>query len=316
MQRREPGRSLDAEQDTSAPMPSIPETDDSLITIRLHRWAVLAVGVMLTLALGFVISYSILRLRSVAATSAADDAPLVTQVDTRPATPATAGGDKRTQNSFEVPAMYQVQPASAEEMFSEFICSCCGQLVAECSCGMAVESRAFINGMNAVGTNRLDMYLAYADTYGLDTFVSWEAQHVVKQYKLANAPPERPQILLDVHEIDLGNVSATGSQVKTGLTITNAGQKDLVVESLSTSCGCTTVALVSGGQEGPTFGAGTPPEDWTATIEPGGSAELRIYFDPSFHPDARGPMMRQVHISTNDPVDPRTKVTIKLNQVD
>lgn len=316
MQSREPGRSLEAEQDTSAAMPSIPETDDGLITIRLHKWAVLVMGVMLTLALSFVISYSILRLRSVAATSAAGDASLVTQVDTRPAPSTALADDKSKQNSFDVPAMYQVQPASAEEMFSEFICSCCGQLVAECSCGMAVERRAFVNGMNAVGGNRLDMYLAYADTYGLDTFVSWEAQHVVKQYKLANAPSERPQIALDVQEIDLGDVSVSGSQVETGVTITNTGQKDLVVESLSTSCGCTTAALVSGGQEGPTFGAGIPSADWTATIEPGGSAELRIYFDPSFHPDARGPMMRQVQISTNDPVDPQIKVSIKLNQVD
>lgn len=316
MRRREPGRSLEAEQDTSAPTPSIPETDDSLITIRLHKWALLAVGVMLTLALGFVIGYPILRLRSVAATSAAGDAPLMMQVGTRPAPSTTVAGDKRTQNSLDVPAMYRVQPASAEVMFSEFICSCCGQLVAECSCGMAVERRAFVSGMNAVGANRLDMYLAYADTYGLGTFISWEAQHVVKQHKLANAPPERPQIVLDVQEIDLGDVSVSGRQVETGVTITNTGQKDLVVESLSTSCGCTTAALVSGGQEGPTFGAGTPSEDWTATIEPGSSAELRIYFDPSFHPDARGPMMRQVYVSTNDPVDPHIKVTIKLTQVD
>lgn len=316
MQSRQRDRSFEPEQETGPAVPSNPERDDGRITIRLHRWAVLALGAMLVLVLSFVISYSVLRLRSVAGSSPSGDAPLATQVNTRPAPPTTVASGQGTQDSIDIPVMYQAQPASAKEMFSEFICSCCGQLVAECSCGMAVERRAFINGMNAVGANRLDMYLAYADTYGLDRFVSREAQHVVKQYKLANAPAERPQIVLEVQEIDLGDVSVAGGQIETGLTITNAGQKGLVIDGLSTSCGCTTAALVSDGQEGPTFGAGTPPGEWTATIEPGGTAELRIYFDPGFHPDTRGPMLRQVQISTNDPIDPLVTVNIQLNQVD
>jgi hypothetical protein len=40
-----------------------------------------------------------------------------------------------------------------------------------------------------------------------------------------------------------------------------------------------------------------------------------IHYDPGFHGDARGPMMRGVYISSNDPVDPVVKVSVELNQV-
>ena len=45
------------------------------------------------------------------------------------------------------PAAYLAQPISAEEMFSEFICPCCGQPIGECSCGMAGERRGFVTGL-------------------------------------------------------------------------------------------------------------------------------------------------------------------------
>ena len=88
------------------------------------------------------------------------------------------------------------------------------------------------------------------------------------------------------------------------------------MDSLSTSCGCTMVSVVNNGQEGPVFGTGTPPKGWSTTIRPGETAELRVYYDPSFHQDARGPMMREVYVSSNDPVDPVVKAAIELNQVD
>ena len=162
----------------------------------------------------------------------------------------------------------------------------------------------------------MEIYLAYADQYGLDTFASQEVKKEVREYKLANAPEERPQIVLEPQEIDLGDVSSKEGKVETSITIKNTGQKNLIVDSLSTSCGCTTVSVINNGQEGPVFGTGTPPEDWATTIQPGETAELRIYYDPTFHEDARGPMVREVYISSNDPVDPVVKARIELNQVD
>jgi len=211
---------------------------------------------------------------------------------------------------------YLVQPVSAEEMFSEFICPCCGQLIGDCTCGMAGERRGFVTGLVAAGQNKLEMYLAYADQYGLDFLASEEVKEEIRAYKLAHAPEERAQIVLEPQKVDLGDVSVRDGKVETSITIKNAGQQDLIVDSLSTSCGCTTVSVVNNGQEGPVFGAGTLPKSWSTTIRPGETAELRIYYDPNVHKDARGPMMREVYISSNDPIDPVVKASIELNQVD
>jgi hypothetical protein len=181
---------------------------------------------------------------------------------------------------------------------------------------MAGERRGFVTGLVSAGLSKLEIYLAYADQYGLDTFASEEVSKEVREYKLAHAPAERPQIVLEPQELDLGDVSTKEGKVETNIAIKNTGQKDLIVDSLSTSCGCTTVSVVNNGQEGPVFGAGTPPGGWSTTIQPGETAELRIYYDPTVHKDARGPMMREIYVSSNDPVDPVVKAAIELNQVD
>jgi hypothetical protein len=181
---------------------------------------------------------------------------------------------------------------------------------------MAAERRGFVSGLASAGKNELEIYLAYADQYGLDTFASEEVREEVREYKVAHAPVERPQIVLEPQKVDLGNVSTKEGNVETSLTITNVGQKDLTIDSLSTSCGCTTVSVVNNGQDGPVFGTGTPSEGWSTTIRPGKTAELRVYYDPTFHQDARGPMMREIYVSSNDPVDPVVKAAIELEQVD
>jgi hypothetical protein len=229
--------------------------------------------------------------------------------------PETGGPNQAGAPQTTPGAAYLPQPVSAEEMFSEFICPCCGKPIGECSCGMAAERRGFVTGLASAGKSKLEIYLAYADQYGLDTFASEEVKEEVREYKLAHAPAERPQIVLEPQKVDLGDVSTKGGKVETSLTITNAGQKDLVIENLSTSCGCTTVSVINNGQEGPIFGTGTPSEGWSTTIQPGDTAELRVYYDPTFHQDAQGPMMREVYISSNDPVDPVIKAAIELNQV-
>jgi hypothetical protein len=120
----------------------------------------------------------------------------------RSTSPETVTSEEATapqpaQNNVGVPATYLTQPVSDKEMFSEFICPCCGKPIGECSCGMAGERRGFVSGLMAAEQNRLGIYLAYADQYGLDTFASQEVIEDIRKYKQARAPEERPQIVLE-----------------------------------------------------------------------------------------------------------------------
>ena len=280
--------------------------------MKSNKMVLLVIGIILTLSVGFAGGYfaaeqgakpEVFIASSFAATPLVFSSETVVPTQTRAAQPTPT-------------SEYLAQPVSAEEMFSEFICPCCGRLIGDCTCGMASERRGFVTGLVAARQNKLEVYLAYADQYGLDTFASDEVRKEIRERKLASAPEERPQIVLEPQNVDLGDVSPRDGKVETSITIKNTGQKDLIVESLSTSCGCTTVSVVNNGQEGPIFGTGTPPKDWSTTIRPGKTAELRIYYDPNVHQNARGPMMREVYVSSNDPVDPVVKASIQLNQVD
>jgi hypothetical protein len=243
----------------------------------------------------------------------ATDAQLAESPDSSGAAPATLEAQAPVAVGL---AQYSAPPESAEEMFSEFVCPCCGQPIGDCGCGMAEERQAFVIEQVSTGSDKLGIYLAYADQYGLDSFASEEVVADLRQYRLDTAPAERPQIVLRLEQVDLGQVSPKDGTVATTILVENTGQMDLVIENLSTSCGCTTAVLINDGQEGPVFGAGVPVEGWSTAIKPGASAELKVYYDASFHPDARGLMVREVYVSSNDPVDGVVKARIELEQVD
>ncbi|TET50374.1 MAG: DUF1573 domain-containing protein, partial [Anaerolineales bacterium] len=150
------------------------------------------------------------------------------------------------QSDAAVPATLLAQPASAEEMFSEFVCPCCGDLIGDCTCGMAAERRGFVTELVAAERNRLDIYLAYADAYGLDAYASEDIKGEIREYRLAEAPDERAQIALEPQQVNLGDVSVSNGIAETSIAIRNAGQRALLVHGLSTSCGCTTASVING----------------------------------------------------------------------
>ena len=88
----------------------------------------------------------------------------------------------------------------------------------------------------------------------------------------------------------MGELSADLGQVKNGeirsfeVPIQNLGAGDLVVEAVTTSCGCTTASI--------------SPD----VILGGDSGMLTVSYDSGAHgPSEVGTIMRQIFIATNDP---------------
>ena len=103
---------------------------------------------------------------------------------------------------------------------------------------------------------------------------------------LAACSPGEPDIRLDQSRIDLGQV-VNGEVRSFEVPLINQGDGDLVIESVSTSCGCTSAQAV------PT------------TLEAGERGVLQVTFDSGAHgPEELGPVMRQVFIDSNDPDQP------------
>ena len=97
--------------------------------------------------------------------------------------------------------------------------------------------------------------------------------------------------------IDLGDIP-NGVVETRRIPVRNTGEGELIVTSVSTSCGCTEAAVVP------------------ATIPPGGEGVLEIAFDSGAHgPELTGPLLRQIFINSNDSENPEVVVEVSVNIV-
>lgn len=106
-----------------------------------------------------------------------------------------------------------------------------------------------------------------------------------------------PELVLDREGVDLGQV--VNGEIRTfDVLVRNAGNGTLVIEAVSTSCGCTTASVEP------------------STIEPGQSGVLQVRFDSGAHgPEANGPVVRQVFIASNDPERPEVELQFQADVV-
>lgn len=104
-----------------------------------------------------------------------------------------------------------------------------------------------------------------------------------------------PALSLETTNLSLGDV-VNGDIASHEVVVRNLGNEPLIVESVSTSCGCTTATLEP------------------LTIDPGASGVLHIEVDSGAHgPELIGPLVRQVFITSNDPQQPEAQVELTVN---
>lgn len=105
----------------------------------------------------------------------------------------------------------------------------------------------------------------------------------------------RAQIAVAENNLELGDV-VNGEVVTREVLVLNNGQADLVIEGVTTSCGCTQAAVEP------------------MTIRPGDSGTLSITFDSGAHgPELTGQLVRQVFITSNDPQQPEIVIELAAN---
>lgn len=104
-----------------------------------------------------------------------------------------------------------------------------------------------------------------------------------------------PQISVPEASLALGDV-VNGEIVTREVAVQNVGESDLIIEAVTTSCGCTEAAVAP------------------MRIPSNGSGTLTIRFDSGAHgPDLTGQLIRQVFVATNDPQRPEIVVELEAN---
>ena len=111
---------------------------------------------------------------------------------------------------------------------------------------------------------------------------------------LAACSAKKSSIVVEATNLDMGHV-INGEIISREVAVRNEGQADLVIEGVTTSCGCTQATV-------------TP-----TTIAPGESGVLHIEFDSGAHgPELTGELIRQVFITSNDPGQPETQIELTV----
>ncbi len=106
----------------------------------------------------------------------------------------------------------------------------------------------------------------------------------------------QPVLVADVLTYDFGDV-VNGEVVSHDFLLRNEGSAPLIVETVITTCGCTTATLEP------------------MTIQAGESGKVHVTFDSGAHgPDLRGAIVREIFITTNDLKQPETilEITAKI----
>jgi hypothetical protein len=117
----------------------------------------------------------------------------------------------------------------------------------------------------------------------------WKAGvFLIGLFLLAGCAARAPKLEV-VPIYDLGTV-AKGDTAVAELPVRNGGGAPLLVEAVTTSCGCTQAGLS------------------TMTIAPGAEAILRVAYDSGVHESDEGEMERYVFILSNDPAQPDMKI--------
>lgn len=144
----------------------------------------------------------------------------------------------------------------------------------------------------------------------------------VSSILVTNYMNNSPKLYVNTTNYNFGTVSQSGDGiVSTLVLLRNDGSKDLIIKDISTSCGCTSAALIRNGVEGNAYSmnhgngpGGVGSDRMNEVISPGESAYLKIYYNPSTHSDLRGPVSRYVSIKTNA-LTSIEKIWINVNQV-
>ncbi len=118
-------------------------------------------------------------------------------------------------------------------------------------------------------------------------------------------------------EHDAGTVSMAEGLVERTFEIKNNGEGDLKINSIWTSCMCTTARLKVGDKVSPEFGMHSGSIFWSQKIMPGEVAFLEVTFDPAFHgSQGVGQNIRVIYISSDDPQNKKVEVRLITNVVE
>jgi len=181
----------------------------------------------------------------------------------------------------------------------------------KCNCPDAREMKAYIDALIESGIGKDEIFYKVAKKFSLITILDSQIKALVEKRLTGEIGDKRPQLSPEIPAFDFGKVSKKQGQLKKNIKIFNKGNSDLVIKNLKVSCSCVTVALRVDKNRSPYFASAGSQEGWQMSIEPGKSGELEITLDLTNPAIKSGKVIREIFITSNDPLYPESSVRLE-----
>lgn len=203
--------------------------------------------------------------------------------------------------------------ATRTDIYSKLKCCACNLPFDKCVCPEAKEIKAYIESLLGNGADKEEIFYKVAKKFSLNAILDEKIKAEAERRLISEAGKIRPQIILEPAYFNFGRVSKKQGKISKNFKLYNKGNSNLIVTNLRVSCSCVTASLKIGKNKSPNFGILGADPGWQAVIEPKKSAELEVILD-LMHPSmVVGKEIRDIFVSSNDPVYPQVTIRVEAD---
>jgi len=188
---------------------------------------------------------------------------------------------------------------------------CTTMTLAQCDCPDAREMKAYIEALIETGISKDEIFYKVAKKFTLNTILDEQIKQIVEKRLVKETGEKQPQIVLEASSFNFGKVSKKQGKLTKNIKLFNRGNSDLVIKNIKVSCSCVTAALTLGKNKSPYFGSQGAPAGWQMLIGPNKSGELEVILDLTHPSIPLGKVIRDVFITSNDPLYPESTLRIE-----
>ncbi len=217
--------------------------------------------------------------------------------------------------SFQI-AFAQDISALKADIYSKLRDKRCNMPLSECDCPDAREMKVYIDALLELGANKDDIFYRVARKFSLNLILDAKIKTEVEKRLIKEAGGKRPQAILENASFNFGAISKKQGKISRTFKLYNKGNDILILKNIKTSCGCVTAAVKLGKKMSPYFGTSGAPANWQEEINAGKSAEIEALIDLNHRSVVVGKLIREIYVTTNDPLNPELSLILEAEVKD
>ena len=182
----------------------------------------------------------------------------------------------------------------------------------KCNCSEAQAMKAYIEAFMETGISRADIFYRVAKKYSSKVIIDKPERTLAEERLIKESKGKYSRIIFEPQMLNFGAKSKKGGKVSSVVKLYNRGNSNLIISNLRVSCACTTVSFKTGKNSSLYFGMAGANPGWQAIIEPGNFGELEVALDLNHSSMGIGKQIREVFVSSNDPVNVQTDLRVEI----